>query len=176
MDTKSVLFLYNLYSLISGNILGRSVTSVPHYRWRVMQRRNFYDLKHLFSLMFETHIGITSQRNKWANTDPRTYLRWDQVPWSKHPMSTGHTRCNLAQFLDHECEVIRCQSQCAKNGLTIIMKNVRQHNNIMLSDIFHNIMAYVWFSFTYRIYVYFSPTIVVFSYNEISLFLNEENF
>jgi hypothetical protein len=25
-------------------------------------------------------VGITSQRNKWANTDPWTFQRWDQVP------------------------------------------------------------------------------------------------
>jgi hypothetical protein len=32
----------------------------------------------------------TNQRNKWANTDPRIYRRWDQVPRrSKHPLLTG---------------------------------------------------------------------------------------
>jgi hypothetical protein len=36
--------------------------------------------------------SITSQRNKWVNTDPRTYRRWDQVPGrSKHPLLTCHT-------------------------------------------------------------------------------------
>jgi hypothetical protein len=34
----------------------------------------------------ETRIGITRQRNRWADTDTRTYQRWDQVPRrSKHP-------------------------------------------------------------------------------------------
>jgi hypothetical protein len=32
-------------------------------------------------------VGNTNQRNKWANTDPRIYRRWDQVPRrSKHPL------------------------------------------------------------------------------------------
>jgi hypothetical protein len=45
-------------------------------------------------ISFETHEGIKSQRNKWANTDPWIYRRWEQVPRrSKHPLSTGHTRC-----------------------------------------------------------------------------------
>jgi hypothetical protein len=44
-------------------------------------------------ISLETQVEITSQRNKRANTDPRTYLRWDQVPMrSKHSMSTGHVR------------------------------------------------------------------------------------
>jgi hypothetical protein len=30
-------------------------------------------------ISLETHVGITSQIDKWANTDPRTYRRWDQV-------------------------------------------------------------------------------------------------
>jgi hypothetical protein len=28
----------------------------------------------------EIQVGITSQINIWANTDPRKYWRWDQVP------------------------------------------------------------------------------------------------
>jgi hypothetical protein len=28
----------------------------------------------------EMQVGITSQINKWANTDPQTYWRWDLVP------------------------------------------------------------------------------------------------
>jgi hypothetical protein len=38
-------------------------------------------------------VGNTNQRNKWANTDPRIYRRWDQVPRkSKHPLLIYHTR------------------------------------------------------------------------------------
>jgi hypothetical protein len=41
-------------------------------------------------MSLETHVGITSQRNKWANTDSR---RWDRVPRrNKRSLSTGHTR------------------------------------------------------------------------------------
>ena len=44
-------------------------------------------------ISLEIQVGITSQINKWANTDPRIYRRWDQVPrMSKHPLLTGHTR------------------------------------------------------------------------------------
>jgi hypothetical protein len=73
-------------------------------------------------ISLKIQVGNTNQRNKWANTDPRLYRRWDQVPRrGKHPMLINHTRC------EHECGVIRCQSQCVKYGLTIGMKNVRQH-------------------------------------------------
>jgi hypothetical protein len=77
-------------------------------------------------ISLQTQVGITSQRNKWAYMDTRVYQRWDQVPRrSKHPLPTGHTRPEL-YFHDHKCGVIGCQSQCAKYGLTIGMKNVKQ--------------------------------------------------
>jgi hypothetical protein len=41
------------------------------------------------------------------------------------PVDRSHPQ--LAQFHEHECRVIRCQSQCAKYGLTIAMKNVGQY-------------------------------------------------
>jgi hypothetical protein len=38
-------------------------------------------------------VGNTNQINKWANTDPRIYRRWDQMPRrSKHPLLIDHTR------------------------------------------------------------------------------------
>jgi hypothetical protein len=44
-------------------------------------------------ISLETQVGITNQRNIWANMDPRIYRRWDQVlRRNKHPLSTGHTR------------------------------------------------------------------------------------
>jgi hypothetical protein len=44
-------------------------------------------------ISLETQVGITSQRIKWANTDPRIYWRWDQVPRkNKHLLLTGPTR------------------------------------------------------------------------------------
>jgi hypothetical protein len=44
-------------------------------------------------ISLEIQVGITSQINKWANTDPRKYRRWDQVPRrNKHPLPTGRTR------------------------------------------------------------------------------------
>jgi hypothetical protein len=50
-------------------------------------------------ISLQTQVGITSQKNKWANTDPRIYRRWDQVPRrSKHPLSTGHA-CHEPSFM-----------------------------------------------------------------------------
>jgi hypothetical protein len=41
-------------------------------------------------ISLEIQVGITSQINKWANTDPRKYWRWDKVPRrNKHPLPTG---------------------------------------------------------------------------------------
>jgi hypothetical protein len=45
-------------------------------------------------------VGNTNQRNKWANTDPRMYWRWDQVPRrSKHPLLIDHTRCESSSMI-----------------------------------------------------------------------------
>jgi hypothetical protein len=77
-------------------------------------------------ISLEIQVGITSRIHKWANTDPRKYKRWDQVPRrSKHPVDRSHPP--WAQFHYRECGVICCQSQCVKCGLTIGMKNVRQY-------------------------------------------------
>jgi hypothetical protein len=44
-------------------------------------------------ISLKMQVGNANQRNKWANTDPRIYRRWDQVPRrSKHPMLIDHTR------------------------------------------------------------------------------------
>jgi hypothetical protein len=44
-------------------------------------------------ISLESQVGVTSQINKWANTDPRKYRRWDQVHRrSEHPLPTGRTR------------------------------------------------------------------------------------
>jgi hypothetical protein len=44
-------------------------------------------------ISLEIQLEITSQINNWANTDPRIYRRWDQLPRrSKHPLPTGRTR------------------------------------------------------------------------------------
>jgi hypothetical protein len=41
-------------------------------------------------ISLKIQVGITSQINKWVNTDPRKYWRWDQVPRrSKHPYKHG---------------------------------------------------------------------------------------
>jgi hypothetical protein len=43
-------------------------------------------------ISLKTQVGITNQRNKWANTYPWIYRRWDAVPRrSKHPLLIDHT-------------------------------------------------------------------------------------
>jgi hypothetical protein len=45
-------------------------------------------------ITLETQVKITKHRNTCVNTDTWTYWRWEQVSSrSKHPFSTGHTRC-----------------------------------------------------------------------------------
>jgi hypothetical protein len=47
-----------------------------------------------------TSVGNTNQRNKWANTDPLIYQRWNQVPRrSKHPLLTNHTRSEPSSMI-----------------------------------------------------------------------------
>jgi hypothetical protein len=76
-------------------------------------------------ISLETQVGVTSQINKLANTDPR---RWYHVPRrSKHPLSTGHTRREPGSIIMNVELSAVCQSQCAKYDLTNTMKNVRQH-------------------------------------------------
>jgi hypothetical protein len=62
-------------------------------------------------ISLETQVGITSQRNKWANTDPQTYRRWDQDHQvrkrSKHPLSTGHTRHEPSFIIMNAESIIR---------------------------------------------------------------------
>ena len=44
-------------------------------------------------ISLKIQVGITNQRNKWANMDPQIYRRWEQVPWrSNHPLLIDHTR------------------------------------------------------------------------------------
>jgi hypothetical protein len=44
-------------------------------------------------ISLKIQVGNTNQRNKWANTDPRIYQRWNQVPRrSKHSLLIDHTR------------------------------------------------------------------------------------
>jgi hypothetical protein len=44
-------------------------------------------------ISLKIQVGNVNQRNKWANTDPRIYWRWDQVPRrSKHPLLIDHIR------------------------------------------------------------------------------------
>jgi hypothetical protein len=51
-------------------------------------------------ISLKIQIGDTNQRNKWANTDPWIYRRWDQVPRrSKHPLLIDHTRCEPSSMI-----------------------------------------------------------------------------
>jgi hypothetical protein len=64
---------------------------------------------------------------KGVNTDLWIYQRWDQVPRKcKHPLLTGHTR-REPYIPDLVYGINRSQNQCVKNGLSIVMKHIRQH-------------------------------------------------
>jgi hypothetical protein len=71
-------------------------------------------------ISLETQVGVTSQIhvNKWANTDPRTCRRWDQVHRrSKHPLLTGCTHrepiSNAKVCSQNQCVWIRWTEQFA---------------------------------------------------------------
>jgi hypothetical protein len=65
-------------------------------------------------ISLESQVGVTSQINKWANTDPRTCQRWDQVPRSsKHSLLTGRTRLEPIP----NAKIIS-QNQCVQNVRT----------------------------------------------------------
>jgi hypothetical protein len=54
-----------------------SITDICIKKWLRYQR----------VISLKKPVGNTNQINKWANTDPRIYRRWDQVPRrSKHPL------------------------------------------------------------------------------------------
>jgi hypothetical protein len=71
-------------------------------------------------------IGITFQRNKRANTEPGYTGGGIRCLRGVSILCRPVTPIRV-QFHDHKYGVIRCQSQCAKNRLTIGMNNVRQH-------------------------------------------------
>jgi hypothetical protein len=62
-------------------------------------------------ISLEKQVGITSQINKWANTYPRIYQRWDQVPRrSKHLLSTSHIRREpSSMIMNAELSAVRVQ-------------------------------------------------------------------
>jgi hypothetical protein len=76
-------------------------------------------------ISLEPQVGITSQRNKWANTDPGyTGGGIKSLGGVSIPCQPVTPAGSPVQY-DHECEVIRCQ--CAKYDLIVGMENVRQY-------------------------------------------------
>ncbi|XP_056000244.1 uncharacterized protein LOC130048105 isoform X2 [Ostrea edulis] len=63
---------------------------------------------------------MPTKDDSWANTDPWTHQRWDQVPRrSKHPLLTGHTRREphiLIRFLfsdnENDIDMIEVEKDC----------------------------------------------------------------
>jgi hypothetical protein len=65
--------------------------SKPNFKTKSSHFMKWPRYRRVISL--EIQVGITSQINKWANTDPKKYRRWDQVPRrSDHHLLTGRTR------------------------------------------------------------------------------------
>jgi hypothetical protein len=80
--------------------------------------------KRLISL--ETQVGITSQRNKWVNTDHRKSQRWDQVPWrSTHLLLASHTRRKSYFKLKNKIRVFRPGKW---NNMRQVKENIRSQN------------------------------------------------
>jgi hypothetical protein len=51
-------------------------------------------------ISLKIQVGNTNQINKWPNTNPRIYRRWDQVPRrSMHPLLIDHTRCEASSMI-----------------------------------------------------------------------------
>jgi hypothetical protein len=84
-------------------------------------------------ISLETQAGITSHINKWANTDTRTYHRWDQVlRSSKHFLSTGHTHCEPS-FIIMNAEL----SAVKVNVPSTVQRQVTQSNKHVNAWITH---------------------------------------
>jgi hypothetical protein len=63
--------------------LMHSLQSFLKFPKQTKAKRGFMKwLRYQRVISLETQVGITSQRNKWANTDPRIYRMGDQVPRS----------------------------------------------------------------------------------------------
>jgi hypothetical protein len=76
-------FICHRFNITCNIALYASQNSIIHMKWLRYQR--------VISLKIQ--VGNRNQRNKWANTDPRIYRRWDQVlRRSKHPLLIDHTR------------------------------------------------------------------------------------
>ena len=76
-------------------------------------------------ISLKIQVGITNQRNKWANTDPRIYRRWDQVPRrSKHLLLINRTRREPSSMIMN-AELSAVKVSQSKYSLTIGMKNIR---------------------------------------------------
>jgi hypothetical protein len=103
---KKKLYVINLHYKISFNsymIYQYNYYSASHCAIRIRHIYNFVAMKwprYRRVTSLEIQLGITSQINKCANTDPRTYQRRDHVRRrSKHPLPTGHTRCDPSSII-----------------------------------------------------------------------------
>ena len=69
------------------------VELVPHFQQRAIMIYSMKWLRYQRVIILKIQVGNTNQRNKWVNTDPWIYRRWDQVSRrSKHPLLIDHTR------------------------------------------------------------------------------------
>jgi hypothetical protein len=79
--------------------------------------KDLYDMSPLYMkwlgyqrvISLKIQVGKTNQKNKWANTDPQIYRRWDQVPRrSKHHLLIDHTcRESSSMTLNAELSAVK---------------------------------------------------------------------
>jgi hypothetical protein len=75
-----------------GSILTQILTGTYTYEMKWLRSQRLISLK--------IQVGNTNRRNRYANTDPMIYWRWDQVPRrSKRPLLINHTRRELSSII-----------------------------------------------------------------------------
>jgi hypothetical protein len=60
-------------------------------------------------ISLEIQVGITSQINKWANTDPRKHQRWDQVSIPCRPVAPAVSPVPLSWMRSYPLSKSVCQ-------------------------------------------------------------------
>jgi hypothetical protein len=71
------------------NVTGMATRTIGKTKCRIRCHRGVRWATSKRVIRLKIRVEITSQINEWANTDPQTYSRWDQVPRkNKHMFST----------------------------------------------------------------------------------------
>jgi hypothetical protein len=116
---KSVLFSHNWYWMIFGNFLKLFITSMSHYRWRVIQKRNYHYVSHIVNFTILYHKSIIHVKRHLFNLMYISYiftqyrflkLHWDiplffnedsfiEIVWNKSEINFEHSAEWLSLYL-----------------------------------------------------------------------------